>query len=896
MTFSTGLTIGHYHITDRLGVGGMGEVWLAEDTKLGREVALKVLPDDVASDPDRCARFDREAKVLASLNHPNIAHLYGLESASATGTDELTTFLVMELVQGEDLSERVSRGPVPVNEAIPMALQIAEALEAAHEQGIVHRDLKPANIKLRPDGAVKVLDFGLAKAWDGEGGDQSLSMSPTLTAHATAAGVILGTAAYMAPEQAAGVAADQRADIWAFGVVLWEMLTGQKLFEGETVSHVLASVLKDVPDLDALPSDTPPRLRDLIEHCLRKKPRRRLQSIGDARVMLEDYLADPSAFQAIASGAVETAPSRRIWPWALPLVLILLAAAIFAVTRSDPDSPAEPRVIRFDLAAPEGTTYHLEAANPGPIVLSPDGRSIAFSARDAVGKIHLYLRQFDTVEATVMTGADEAQYPFWSPDSTSIGFFADGKLKKIDAAGGPPITLCDAPNGKGGSWNSSGDIIFAPGPATPLMLVSESGGEPVELTKMDSDRGDNSHRHPRFLPDGRRFIYLARADGSAEQAGHAVVAASLDGGPETVVVRSTAAAEFAAGRLLFMRERTLMSRPFDPDTLEFTGAAVPVGPDVLAIPGAVVAIFSASSSDVLAYQPSGGGLGGFLTWFDRDGNQGATVGEQADYGEVWVSPDGSMALVSMEDQVAGTADIWLVEIERNVISRLTSDPGDEQQIIWSPDSKKIAFARRGGGTADIFVKEIGGAPAQLVLESELDTYPTSWSPDGRMIGFDSQSPETAWDQWILPLDSGEPIPFLQSQFNETNGVFSPDGRWMAFTSDESGRQEIYVTPFPGPGRRWRVSTEGGIFANWNSNGRELFFMSFTNQVMAVPVDLGDGTISIGAAKSLVEANISPMSYPYSPSPGGEKILAITQPLGPQSLRVVFDWTAELPDS
>ncbi len=897
MTLASGQTIGQFRITSKLGAGGMGEVWLAEDTTLARDVALKLLPEDVASDPERRARFEREAKVLASLNHPNIATLFGLESvADADPESGGTTFLVMELVQGEDLSERIARGPVPADEAIAIALQIAEALEAAHAQGIVHRDLKPANIKLRSDGTVKVLDFGLAKAWDAEGGDNSLSMSPTLTAHATAAGVILGTAAYMAPEQAAGIAADQRADIWAFGVVLWEMLTGAKLFEGETVSHVLASVLKDEPELDALPGDLPPRIRGLIEHCLRKKPRRRLQAIGDARVLLEDYLAAPEEFAAAPAAAIPTR-SRSIWWWALPLGLAVLAAVIFAATRSVRQAHQEPRVIRFDLAPPEGTSFHLDAASPGPIVISPDGKNVVFSARDSSGTVHLYKRAFDAAEATVMSGADGAQYPFWSSDSKSIGFFADGKLKKIDADGGPPLTLCDAPNGKGGSWNASGDIIFSPGPTDPILRVSQAGGEPEPVTELNLERGDNSHRHPRFLPDGRHFLFLARNDGSAGQSGHPVVVASLDGGPETVLIRSTAAAEFAAGRLLFMRDRTLMGRPFDTDSLEFTGDAVPVGQDVLVIPGAMVAIFSASSRGVLAYQPSAGGLGVVLTWFDRDGDVIGTVGESSEFKEVWVSPDGTMAAVSVEDVSAGSADIWILEIDRNVISRLTSDPGDEQQIVWSPDSRRVAFSRRGGGSANIYAKDIGGAgPAQLLLESEDNTFPTSWSPDGRLLGFDAESPDTGWDQWILPLDEGEPYPFLQSQFNEVNGVFSPDGRWMAFASDDSGRQEIYVTPFPGPGRRWRVSTEGGQYANWSSTGRELFFMSFSNQIMAVGLETGDNAITIAEPRTLINANVSPSSYPYSPAPEGEKILLIAQPIAPQSLRVVFDWTAELPES
>ncbi len=886
MTLAAGVMIGSYRIDAALGAGGMGEVWRAQDTRLGREVALKVLPEEFANDPDRMSRFEREARVLASLNHPNIAHLYGLET-------EAVTFLVMELAQGEDLSERISRGALPVDEAIPIALQIAEALEAAHEQGIVHRDLKPANIKLGGDGTVKVLDFGLAKAWESDGG-ADLSLSPTLTRHATAAGVILGTAAYMSPEQARGQAVDRRADIWAFGVVLWEMLTGRQLYQGETVSDVLASVLKEKPDLDALPADTPANVRRVVTRCLEKDPRQRLQWVGDARIELADVSDQGSGTEAIRGTGTGSAHSRRARLIGIAAVTAAIAAAVVAGFFLGHDSPAEPRVVRFDLAAPIGTSYHLDAASPGPMVVSPDGTTFAFSARSASGEIGMYLRELDAVEARALKGAEGAQYPFWSPDSTAIGFFADGKLKKIDAGGGPPITLCDAPNGKGGSWAPSGEIVFSPGPAEPLQRVSAAGGEPTQLTTIDESRGDNSHRHPRFLPDGKHFLYLARSDGDNGQTGHAVVVASLEGGPETVLLRSAAAAEFAAGRLLFVREQTLMSRPFDPNRLEFTGDAVPISQDVLVIPGAAIAVFTASSAGVLAYQPSAGGTGVLLTLLDREGNELSTLGEPAAYNEVWVSPDGTMAAVSLEDAGGGAGDIWIYEIERNVITRLTSDPGDEQQIVWSPDSRAIAFARRGGGSANIYSQTIDGTgPARLLLESQLDTFPTSWSPDGRLLGFDAESPDTGWDQWILPLDGGEPYPVLQTQFGEVNGVFSPDGRWLAFASDDSGRSEIYVTPFPGPGRRWRVSTEGGFFANWSSTGREIFFLSFSDDVMAVPVDPGEETITIGPPKVLIEANISPISYPYSPLPGAEQFLVITQQVGPQSLRVVVGWNGEI---
>ncbi len=483
--------IGGYRILSPLGAGGMGEVWRAEDEKLGREVALKMLPGEFAGDAERMARFEREAKVLASLNHPNIATLFGLETiTSGTGrrdrtgstanpdesdssrpqdlkTSGPTTFLVMELVEGEDLSERIARGAIPIDETVSIARQIAEALEAAHEAGIVHRDLKPANIKLRPDGTVKVLDFGLAKAWESQTADSSLSLSPTMTQHATAAGLILGTAAYMSPEQAAGTAADQRADIWAFGVVFWEMLTGHKLFEGETVSHVLASVLKDEVELDELPDSTPPRLRELIARCLQRKPRQRLQAIGDARIVLEDYERDPESFAAPVPGAdreaVGSTRSRSVIPWVVAAVAtVLFLATGWMATRPQVDDRI---VLRAEIPPPDGTVYSLQAIAPSAAQISPDGSRIVFGTANEDGKRLLWIRRIQDAAARPLPGTEGGAYPFWAPDSRHVGFFAaDGKLRKIDTSGGPPVTICVARNGKGGAWNENGEILFAPAP------------------------------------------------------------------------------------------------------------------------------------------------------------------------------------------------------------------------------------------------------------------------------------------------------------------------------------------------------------------------------------------------------------------------------------------------
>ncbi len=834
-----GTNLAHYTVTAALGEGGMGEVWRAEDSKLGRDVALKVLPEEFAKDPERMARFEREAKVLASLNHPNIATLYGLETVSGADADAdsdavQTTFLAMELVEGEDLSERIKRGSVPVEEAAAIALQIAEALEAAHEQGIVHRDLKPANIKLRSDGTVKVLDFGLAKAWDAESNDSSVSMSPTLTAHATAAGVIIGTAAYMSPEQAAGVAADRRADIWAFGVVLWEMLSGRKLFEGETVSHVLASVLKDEVDLEELPADTPPRLRNLVRRCLQKKPRQRMQAIGEARIVLEEPMDEKSAPERDTGLSASAAPAASGWrrwlPWAAALVLAVgLAGATWQLLSQ------KPQVIAATVAPSEGTDIHLNPASPGPAAVSPDGSSIAFSARDEDGEVLLYMRRIDAPQAQAFSDTQNAAYPFWSPDSRWIGYFnrADGTMKKIDTRGGPPITLCRAPNGKGGTWNEDGVIVFAPDANGPLMRVSSAGGEPSQLTEVDVDR-HNSNRHPRFLPDGRHMLYLARGITPPQST---LMVADLESGETADVMPLVTQAEYANGQLLFVREGALMAQPFDPKKLEFTGDAVPAAEGVLVVSGASLATFSTSHDGILSYITGRADMQAELEWRDRSGNVDGTLGDPSSYRSLVVSPDNQMAAVLVIDMTIGTDDIWMFDLERNLRSRFTFDPAGDVFPVWSPDSRSVYFASNRDGKQGIYRKDVAGAGnVELILEHERNLWPSSISPDGKWILLSMPEEGEGQNIFAAALDGTAEIqPFRQTEFQEAGAVFSPDGRWVAYHSDESGEFEVYVTPFPGPGRRWQVSTASGAYPAWSDDGRQVVFTRMNGVLISARV-------------------------------------------------------------
>ena len=936
MSIEPGMSLSNYRVVDALGVGGMGEVWRAEDEKLGRQVALKVLPDEFAQDPERMARFEREAKVLASLNHPNIATLFGLESVTtppaglAAGTaapsgsaqgappgqantetgssskpqaPEPTTFLVMELVEGEDLSERIKRGPVPIEEATAIALQIAEALEAAHESGIVHRDLKPANIKLRPDGTVKVLDFGLAKAWDAETEGVNLSMSPTLTAHATAAGVILGTAAYMSPEQAAGIAADRRADVWAFGVVFWEMLTGNKLFEGETVSHVLAAVLKDEVDLEALPDDTPVRLRELIARCLKKKPKQRLQAIGDARILLEDYRADPEAFdRPLRAEVVEASPQptwKRALPWALALTAAVAAGVLGLGSMSKGD--AAGTAIRFQVPPPEGRGYQLDSVRPGPVVVSPDGQSLAFAAWDADGEVRIFVRNLDEVRPRVLAGTENAQYPFWSPDSKNLGFFADGKLKKVSASGGQPLTLCDAPDGKGGSWGAEGVILFAPEAAKQIQRVSQLGGEPVDVTTFDQERGDDSHRHPRFLPDGKHFLYLARFPSGATE-GQAIVAASLDGGEEKTIVRSPAAAEYASGHLLFLREQTLMAQPFDPVALELSGEPFPIADTVVMIStGTAQAVFSASQTGVLAFQ--GGTLSAdlVLRWRGRDGSIQETIGEPARFTQdVHLSPTGDTALVQIEADEIDNRDLWVVELDRSLRTRFTFSPDGDDSPVFSPDGASAVWeVSDGEERMALHRKSIGGSgDGEMLAQFDKETWPTSWHPSGGVALVAQQvskSPNNL-DLFTWSVGEGSELePWLATEFMEYFGDFSPDGRWVAYGSNESGEFEIYVAPYPGPGRKWQVSVGGGGWPNWRGDGSEILYASNAGELMGVAVEERGSGLAFGQPQGLFEFTTTQSGSGFDVTADGERFLVVepAENLPPEAITVVVNWPAAI---
>jgi eukaryotic-like serine/threonine-protein kinase len=828
LALASGTRLGVYEVTAQIGQGGMGQVYRARDTKLDRDVAIKILPEAFAHDADRLARFTREAQTLASLNHPHIAAIYGLEESGGVRA------LVMELVEGEDLSQRIARGAIPLDEALPIAKQIADALEAAHEQGIIHRDLKPANIKVRSDGTVKVLDFGLAKAMEpAAGSSPSMSQSPTITTPAaTRMGVIMGTAAYMSPEQAKGKVIDKRTDIWAFGCVLYEMVTGTRAFEGEEVSEVLARILERDPDFSALPSTTPPAIRRLLRRCLEKDRKRRLDSAADARLEIDEALTAP-AEHLVAS----TAQPRNVgWRSALGAALltggVLAIAATLYVRRPAP----APVITRLEISTP-GTGY------PFQFALSPDGRRLVF-VTGATGPPQLAVRVLDQVGVQILAGTEGASYPFWAPDSRTIGFAAGGKLKRIDLSGGGPQALADVPGFRGGTWNDEGVIVFAPTPASGLglMRVSATGGTPVVVTHLATGQSFLQHSWPQFLPDGRRVLFFVGSNVAPTRRG--VYVASLDGGePMRVVAAETHARYAPPGYLLRVSQGVLVAQRFDAARATVSGDLVPVAQGVGQNDGNFLSAFSVSATGILAHRSGVGASRRQLVWLDRTGKVLGVVGP----------PDenfpSSPALAPDDRRVAngrivqGNSDVWLTDVAREVATKFTFDPATEVSPVWSPEGSRVVFRSLRNGPSDLFVKPANGATdEQPLLVTPQNKTPLDWSRDGRFLLYANLDPKTQSDLWVLPLapstgaaDARKPFPVVQTAFDETQGQFSPDGHWLVYTSNESGREEIYVRPFPESGGKWQVSTAGGSQPRWRVDGKELFYVAADARLMAVPI-------------------------------------------------------------
>jgi eukaryotic-like serine/threonine-protein kinase len=913
LAFRPGTRLGVYEVTAPIGEGGMGQVYRATDTTLGRQVAIKILPDAFAADPERLARFEREAKTLASLNHPHIAAIYGFEKSTGLHA------LVMELVEGEDLSQRIARGAIPLDEALPIARQVAEALEAAHEQGIIHRDLKPANIKVRVDGTVKVLDFGLAKAMEPTGViPRGVSQAPTITTPAmTQAGLILGTAAYMSPEQARGKVVDKRADIWAFGCVLHEMLTGRRVFDGEEVSDTFAFVLTKDPDWSGLPADTPAAIRRLLRRCLVKDRINRLPDIASARLDIDEARTEPSLHTVDARGVEPGgARARRTVAWAIGSVALatLAALVVWMAMRGQPAGrsvarvligvgPAERLLSGFPLDASLGRGRPSRTA----LALSPDGRSIVFSAERG-GRVQLYLRRLDQLEASPISGTDGASNPFFSPDGQSLGFHADGALKKVPLAGGPVVVLCNVDVVYGAAWGRTNQIVFARVNGG-LFQVSAAGGTPTAITKPQGDSGEVSHRLPQFLPDGQTVLFTVTKTLFPSWDDTQIVAQSLATGNRKVLVEGGADARFVAtGHLVYIRRGTLMVVPFDPQRLEVTSeAAVGLVADVMQA-ASIQPIQIDTGAGQFAVSESGSLLyvtGGVfpqdrwsLAWVDRTGRSEALRVVPGAYLAPRLSPDGKRVAFN---STTGDWDLWTYDIPRGIASHLPME-GEQSIPIWTPDGSRLAFSSAVKGTYSVLsINADGSGSAATLATSTARGFPSAWTHDGSALltlFLDGQ-------MRLIPRDGKtEPRPLAISGVAQAD--FSPDGRWLAYSSrpNMNGRDDVYVQSYPGLDHRERVSSENGASPAWRRDGRELYYVEDASadgplkiRMMAVPITTNP-TFSAGAPRMLFEGPFridGPRGYDVTPD--GQRFLMVQEIAQPAArlshMVLVQNWTEEL---
>ena len=877
-----GQTLGHYRVGEQLGRGGMGEVYVADDLNLNRKVALKFLPEAFAADPERMARFEREAKVLASLNHPNIAAIHGLEEA------EGKRFLVLELVEGETLAQRLSTGRLPVDEALGICRQIAEGLEAAHEKGVIHRDLKPANVMITEGDKVKILDFGLAKALSDEAQSVDSSQSPTLTEAMTRPGVVLGTAAYMSPEQAKGKAVDKRADIWAFGCILYECLTGKRAFEGETVTETLAAILKGEPAWQALPAATPPGILFVLRRCLEKNIGGRFHCAADMRMLMEE------AGVLGEAGESQRSKGRRVWRLAAALAgTALLAAAVGSITtwylKPSPNPQAPSHV---SIALPPGDL--LEPANFLPLALSPDGRHLVYSAIRG-GIRQLFLRTLDSRDTIVVPGSDGAENPFFSPDGRWIGFFAEGKLRKVSIAGGAPQTLCASIYTGGASWGTDGRIVFTPSAGSGLWQVSAEGGVPQELTKLDYSQNEVSHRYPQHLPGGKALLFTVWAGEGWDETHVAVL--RLDTGERRIVRRGGHTGCFApTGHLVYYRAGSLLAIPFDPVRLEVPAGSSPVAivEGVAQCKATTGAEYAFSWNGSLAYVPAGAHqLQRRLVWVDRKGEAQPLPAPVRPYANAALSWDGKQVAVTI---AGGMYENWVYDLSRGTLTRLTSEGVSNMYPVWSPDGKRIVYRATRQGFRNLFWRAVDGTGAEERLTTGEGIHnPYSWSADGNWLAYTRQIPVTNIDIWVLPMKGDRKSrPFLSSPFAKSMPAFSPDGRYLAYMSLESGQEEIYVQPFPGPGSKWQISTDGGDSPRWAPNGREIFYRN-GNRMMAAKTET-QPAFSFHAPRLLFEGNyLAASAASYDVSPDGRFLMIQTvEPEQPATqIHFVSNWFDEL---
>jgi serine/threonine protein kinase len=849
MTLASGSRLGPYEILSPIGAGGMGEVYRARDTRLERAVAVKVLPDHLSKSPEVRQRFEREAKTISQLSHPHICALYDV------GHEGETEYLVMELLEGETLAERLGRGTLALDQTLRYAMEIADALDKAHRQGIVHRDLKPGNIMLTKSG-VKLLDFGLAKGLPSArgGGGEGITALPT-QANLTQEGTILGTFQYMAPEQLEGKEADGRTDIFAFGAVLYEMLTGKKAFAGTSQASLISSILRDEPQpISQVQPTSPAALDRVVKTCLAKDPEERWQSASDLkrelRWIAESSQAGLSPLSSSQGERVRVRGSSNRLAWATAALLLL--GVVYLASDFLRHRGVRPQPIHSYLIPPEGTFFRLTGDEAAPVAISPDGASVAFGAANK-----LWVQSLRTGESLALASTEGAQFPFWSPDGRSVGFFARGKLKTVEASGGPVQVIGDAPTPRGGTWGKSGVIVFTPDFRGGLYRVPATGGPTTPLTKVDLAR-HTTHRWPFFLPDGKHVLYLAANHGNPRSEQSGVYAASLDGGEPRRLMPSYGSAQYVPGYLLSVRDANLMAAPFDASRLSVTGESVRIANDVNFDYGTWRGVFTASQNGVLVYQVQRESAGGQLTWLDMSGRPLSTVGERTEAYALRMSPDNRRASVIVGDP---NNDIWIYELERGVRTRLTTDAQVIMSPVWSRDSSQVLFVTGESlQKADVdyvmgTLPANGAGERRVIYKSPVRIEPTDWSPDGRYVLVDKGT-IGATDIWVVPIASPDKgFPLVASPALDGNGQFSPDGRWVAYMSQQSGRFEVYVTAFPGGGARWQVSANSGGEPRWSTDGQTLYFVTLSGQLMAASVDGSSSQFTVKDVKPLFPVNL-----------------------------------------